>query len=85
MHDLGELDAVHRFTREKRLKNAPLSIGEDVGSHAVSVVGKDIYVFLRSNRDTEYAVLKRKLKNLDHGQPYGKDRVWQQKQTEADT
>ena len=50
MHDFGKLDLVNIFPSKKSLKNSSFTVGKDVSSHDVSVVGKAINGFLHNKK-----------------------------------
>jgi hypothetical protein len=45
VHDLGHLGSVGLVAGDESFKNAPLSVGEDVGSHSFSTRGDRIIAF----------------------------------------
>jgi hypothetical protein len=47
MHDFGQGDSVNITTCNKRFKNLPFSVSEDVCSHGFTVVGNLINSFAR--------------------------------------
>jgi len=61
MHDFGKLDLVNIFPSKKSLKNSSFTVGKDVSSHDVSVVGKDINGFLRDKKGTPSTRLRKKI------------------------
>ena len=48
MHDFGQGDSVNVATRNKRFKNLPFSVSEDICSHSFTVVGSSVNSFTRA-------------------------------------
>lgn len=53
VHDLRNLDTINLSTDEVGFKNPALPVGEYVGSHAFTILGKDINNFLPYNRERQ--------------------------------
>ena len=64
MHNLRHLNTVNVSTSNVGLQNPALPVGEDVGSHAFTILGKTINTFLPYNRERQVCATERVAKNL---------------------
>ncbi len=84
MHNLRNLNIIDFGTRKVSLKNSTLPIGEDVGSHAFAVLGKDINSFLPYNRERQVCATESVAKNLSQQRTREKRAAGATKLSEAD-
>ena len=66
VHNLGYLDTVDLASRKVGFQNPPLPLGEDVGSHDFTDIGKRINSFLPYTRERRVCATERVAKNLSH-------------------
>jgi len=66
VHDLRHLDTVDLVSGKVGFQNPPLPVGEDVGSHAFTDIGKRINSFLPYDRERQVCATESVAKNLSH-------------------
>jgi len=84
MHNLGHLNTVNVSPGKVGFQNAALPVGEDVGSHAFTILGKTINTFLPYTRERQVCATERVAKNLSQQRTRQKRAAGATKPSKAD-